>query len=156
MRDYLIYSTIVGIVLALAVLLRLAVKRMAKRKECLCDSCQHLRYRNRGVFSNTYRCPEDDGYSHLYSHKNLDFCEKYTPRDKEPAPAPETKHTKDAFLAGFDGDQNAAKQAGYYIDYAQALQNATVQSAYRVTWERLANAASQFSTVPPKEAPHEL
>jgi len=140
MRDYLIYSTIVGIVLALAVLLRLAAKRMAKRKECLCDSCQHLSYRNRGVFSNTYRCPEDDGYR-LFSHKDLDFCEKYTPRDKKPAPAPETKHTKDAFLAGFDGDQNATKQTGYN-DYAQALRNAAVQHAYRVSWEQMSDSAA--------------
>ena len=141
MRDYLIYSTIVGIVLALAVLLRLAVKRMAKRKECLCDSCQHLRYRNRGVFSNTYRCPEDDGYSHLYSHKNLDFCEKYTPRDRKPAPAPETKPTKDDSLAGFDDEPGAAKQAGYN-DYAQALRNAAVQRAYRVSWEQMSDSAA--------------
>ena len=138
MRDYLIYSTIVGVSLALAVLLRLAAKRMAKRKECLCDSCQHLLYRNRGVFSNTYRCPEDAGYR-LYSHKNLDFCEKYTPRDKKPAPAPKTEHTTDDFL-----NDN---------DYAQALRNAAVQSAYRVTWEQLRNSEACISR---KEAPHDL
>lgn len=139
MRDYLIYSTIVGIVLALAVLLRLAVKRMAKRKECLCDSCQHLSYRNRGVFSNTYRCPEDDGHR-LFSHKDLDFCEKYTPRDKKPAPAPETKHTKDAFLAGFDDEPDAAKQTGHN-DYAQDLRNAAVQRANRVICEQTTDSA---------------
>lgn len=142
MRDYLVYSTIVGIVLALAVLLRLAAKRMVKRKECLCDSCQHLRYRNRGVFSNTYRCPEDDGYR-LYSHKNLDFCIRYVSRIGKPAPAPETKHTKDAFLAGFDGDQNAAKQTGYN-DYAQALRNVAVQRANRVICVQTTDSAACF------------
>ena len=138
MRDYLIYSTIVGIVLALAVLLRLAVKRMAKRKECLCDSCQHLRYRNRGVFSNTYRCPEDDGYR-LYSHKNLDFCIRYVSRIGKPSTAPEPKRTTDDFL-----NDN---------DYAQALQNAAVQNAYCVSWEQLRNSAACISR---KEAPHDL
>lgn len=126
MRDYLIYSTIVGIVLALAVLLRLAVKRMAKRKECLCDSCQHLSYRNRGVFSNTYRCPEDDGYR-LYSHKNLDFCIRYVSRIGKPATVPEPKRTTDDFL-----NDN---------DYAQALRNAAVQRANRVICEQMTDSA---------------